>query len=510
MAGKNQVTLTFAGDSKDLERTFSTVTDGAEKAEKSLDGIGGGVDRMNRRLDDGGKKAGEYSSRLDRAGESADDAETRFTGLASGIDGVTTLMDNPTPQEFAQGIADISDGLANAAVPALKRAKDAVMGFVDGIGGVKNLLIGGAVVGGVVALAAGIDAAREAANNKVLDSYAQQLERTGFAASEAARESLKTAEAAGVLDDIANRVAESGGAQAVERLIDLARESGLSTDSINMLNDKLDETGTTAERTADNISGINDALRALTDPVFAAINAQDQLNEAQGAYNEALAEHGARSAEAEAATIAVAEASRDYDSALLDLEAKVRSGDVSMTAFRATLARWTQEGRLTAGQAATVRSRLEGVAGAAEGIPSSVSTTVVANTARAMEYLRQVGLRIQQLDGSTITVNVNARATSTGRIGGVPIFHSGGIVPEYMAAGGFGPRGTDTVPAWLTPGEMVLNAGQQAELWAMANGRRRGGGGHTFIFNGPVAGEREFVRIVRDELQRGGFAGLAR
>lgn len=47
-------------------------------------------------------------------------------------------------------------------------------------------------------------------------------------------------------------------------------------------------------------------------------------------------------------------------------------------------------------------------------------------------------------------------------------FANGGVV---YAAGGFKPRGTDTVPAMLTPGEMVLNRGQQAELFDMANGR---------------------------------------
>lgn len=45
----------------------------------------------------------------------------------------------------------------------------------------------------------------------------------------------------------------------------------------------------------------------------------------------------------------------------------------------------------------------------------------------------------------------------------VPFFSSGGIVPElgkkplYFNNGGFVPRGTDTVPAMLTPGEVVLN-----------------------------------------------------
>lgn len=52
-------------------------------------------------------------------------------------------------------------------------------------------------------------------------------------------------------------------------------------------------------------------------------------------------------------------------------------------------------------------------------------------------------------------------------------FHNGGMV---YAAGGFKPRGTDTVPAMLTPGEMVLNRGQQSELFNLAN---NGGGGNN-------------------------------
>lgn len=42
-------------------------------------------------------------------------------------------------------------------------------------------------------------------------------------------------------------------------------------------------------------------------------------------------------------------------------------------------------------------------------------------------------------------------------------FSNGGIVPKYFANGGMA-RGTDTVPAMLTPGEVVLNAAQQNQL----------------------------------------------
>lgn len=98
MAG-NQVTLTFAGDSSQLERTFQRV--------------GSGTREMNSEL-------GRGARAFDRVGESADNAETRFSGLASGIDGVTTVMSADSPQEYAQGLADMADGIANFAVPALK------------------------------------------------------------------------------------------------------------------------------------------------------------------------------------------------------------------------------------------------------------------------------------------------------------------------------------------------------------------------------------------------------
>jgi hypothetical protein len=100
VASGNKVTLTFAGDESDLTRSIDT------------------VGRSSRDMAD---TVGESASHIDRVGESADNAEGKFTGLASGIDGVTTLMDDPSPQEFAQAIADMADGVANFAVPAIKQ-----------------------------------------------------------------------------------------------------------------------------------------------------------------------------------------------------------------------------------------------------------------------------------------------------------------------------------------------------------------------------------------------------
>ena len=46
-------------------------------------------------------------------------------------------------------------------------------------------------------------------------------------------------------------------------------------------------------------------------------------------------------------------------------------------------------------------------------------------------------------------------------------FSKGGIVPLYAAGGAFVPRGTDTVPAMLTPGERVLSVDQNQDIIAM-------------------------------------------
>lgn len=50
-------------------------------------------------------------------------------------------------------------------------------------------------------------------------------------------------------------------------------------------------------------------------------------------------------------------------------------------------------------------------------------------------------------------------------------FADGGVVkPLYASNGAFVPRGTDTVPAMLTPGEVVLNAAQQKNLLGRMGG----------------------------------------
>lgn len=92
-------------------------------------------------------------------------------------------------------------------------------------------------------------------------------------------------------------------------------------------------------------------------------------------------------------------------------------------------------------------------------------------------------------------------------------FSEGGIATNYRAKGGtvyaangFVPRGTDTLPAMLTPGEMVLTKGQQGQLFRMLQGRSGTGandGGTTVEINvGTMIAsrgeQRQFARLIQE------------
>lgn len=113
MAAGNEVTLTLAGDSTNLERAFDRV--GA-----SSRGMADDVDRSSR----------DVSSGFDRAGESADGAEGKAQGFSDTLTGTNDLMS--ASGEIAsgnyfegfvmagQGAADLAGGLASFLIPAMK------------------------------------------------------------------------------------------------------------------------------------------------------------------------------------------------------------------------------------------------------------------------------------------------------------------------------------------------------------------------------------------------------
>jgi hypothetical protein len=107
MANRNQVTLTFAGEDKNLGST--------------MDGIGSGARDMGRKVED-------EASRLDRLGEAGGTAETRFLGLGAGISGVSTIMSGDAgPEDYAMAMADLGDSIEHTVIPVLKNVGTAIM-----------------------------------------------------------------------------------------------------------------------------------------------------------------------------------------------------------------------------------------------------------------------------------------------------------------------------------------------------------------------------------------------
>lgn len=97
----NDVKLTFAGDTSNLEKSF--------------DRVGSSADGLDRKVHDSSKAVDEHGSRLEALGEKADGSETSLIGIHDVIDGTATVMKGPGKQGMAsyiQGWADIAGGIA--------------------------------------------------------------------------------------------------------------------------------------------------------------------------------------------------------------------------------------------------------------------------------------------------------------------------------------------------------------------------------------------------------------
>jgi phage-related protein len=113
MAGKNQVTLTFAGDSTKLEQTF--------------DKVGSSAKSMSDDVGKASKQIGDSGAGFDRAGEAADGAEGKAQGFSDTLTGTKDLMGGVGEiakgnlfEGFVlagQGAADLAGGMASFLIP---------------------------------------------------------------------------------------------------------------------------------------------------------------------------------------------------------------------------------------------------------------------------------------------------------------------------------------------------------------------------------------------------------
>lgn len=113
MASKNTVTLAFAGDDEQLQKTLDRVERGTKDMTDK-------VDRSSADLRSSSQKVGQG---FDKVGERADASETRIMGLRDTVDGTAAIMQGPGEagiSAYLQGWADLASGLYNFAVPAIK------------------------------------------------------------------------------------------------------------------------------------------------------------------------------------------------------------------------------------------------------------------------------------------------------------------------------------------------------------------------------------------------------
>ena len=132
MAGKGQVTLTFAGDSKSLEKTF--------------DRVGAGAKDMAKDFDKAGADAKRFGTAMDRASDATDASEGKFMGAADLLDGLGGAFGLPTEgaTNLARSFGDLAGGFT-ALGPMIGKVGSALGGLALN-----------PVVLGIAALTAGI------------------------------------------------------------------------------------------------------------------------------------------------------------------------------------------------------------------------------------------------------------------------------------------------------------------------------------------------------------------
>lgn len=104
----NSVTLTFAGDSKSLERSF--------------DAVGKGAKDMAGDLDSAEKEAGRFSRGIGSMNERIDASESKFMGAADLVDGLAGAFGvslGPTV-EYARAFGDMAGGFTATLGPAME------------------------------------------------------------------------------------------------------------------------------------------------------------------------------------------------------------------------------------------------------------------------------------------------------------------------------------------------------------------------------------------------------
>ncbi len=419
-----------------------------------------------------------FTDAIREAGDVAAGTENRVADLAAEFPGFAELLD-----ATGTSVAEITDALAGSDAD-FAVFKDGLIGSAEGAD-VSRDAMASAVFG--------LDNLREGALGGAADAevLGRVLEGTGAAAGEAV---LPTA--------------------------DLAGAYGMTAEE--------------AEAAAQAVSDFQDQLRAGIDPVFAMQDAISGNADAQRAYSDALAanadaadDNNVSQAELDSLLQDVGASALDVEVAASDMALAMQDGSVSADQFRGQLDRWVAQGTITADQASVLADRFGLTADAADRVDGGrtaslyaddqATPTILAVNARLDMMARSRTARIQvQID------NPHARAL------GMQLA-AGGLVPQHLATGGpvymatGGPQGTDTVPAWLTPGEFVMrksavdrvgadylsamNEGRMSPVGASAGGGSYDNSRHTTIQAPITVADRHTAASTAYELRRLSLVG---
>jgi len=169
------------------------------------------------------------------------------------------------------------------------------------------------------------------------------------------------------------------------------------------------DTAAATDDLTDSVSAYKDELNALFDPIFGAVKAQRDLNEANADVTAkemelaaALAEHGAGSLEAQAATdeltraqLRAGEATVGQQAALDQLRTSVQSGATSVEDAKNKLNNMAAQGLITAGTAAAVAREFDAIASAQDRIDRNVDINVVTRMTTILAGSTHIPLRAE-------------------------------------------------------------------------------------------------------------------
>jgi TP901 family phage tail tape measure protein len=299
------------------------------------------------------------------------------------------------------------------------------------------------------------------------------------------------------------RAQEAMAASAEETAVDLdAMAASMSPEQtaalaseLGVTEEALEGVASATEAADEAFKEYQDTLHASFDPLFGAVDAMNDLAEAQSnvtaaewavvdaqkAYNDAAREHGRNSKEATDAALAVYAAQEELaaanddvvrsafavDEAMTGLRIGLESGSVSVETATDKLQGWVDQGLITQGQADAVTASFGRIASQSDKLDGRKPTiTVVAETAAAEAALGRVAAAAGRL---SIRMAI---AMASGKI---PQFDDGGVMP--------GQRGVHSL-ALVAGGETILPTHKASFSPGQVSGL--GGGGRSVSVNAPI------------------------